>query len=78
MALFAAALPNAEIADLVAQGRPEREIVAAAERLAADVVVLSARPRTGPTEAGPRSLGHVSRFVVDHSPVPVLVARRSR
>jgi len=75
---FAAALPNAEIADLVAQGRPEREIVAAAERLAADVVVLSARPRTGPTEAGPRSLGHVSRFVVDHSPVPVLVARRSR
>jgi nucleotide-binding universal stress UspA family protein len=75
---FAAALPHAEIAHLIAQGRPEREIVAAAERLAVDVLVLSARPRTGPTEAGPRSMGHVSRFVVDHSPVPVLVVRRSR
>jgi nucleotide-binding universal stress UspA family protein len=75
---FAAALPTAEIADLAARGRPEQEIVAAAERLAADVLVLCPRPRTGPTEAGPRSLGHVSRFVVDHSPVPVLVVRRSR
>ncbi|MGD0020234.1 MAG: universal stress protein [Candidatus Limnocylindrales bacterium] len=75
---FAAALPDAGIAHLVARGRPEQEIVAAAGRLAADVLVLCARPRTGPTEAGPRSLGHVSRFVVDHSPVPVLVVRRSR
>jgi nucleotide-binding universal stress UspA family protein len=75
---FSAALPDAEIAQLVARGRPEQEIVAAAERLAADVLVLCPRPRTGPTEAGPRSLGHVSRFVVDHSPVPVLVVRRSR
>jgi nucleotide-binding universal stress UspA family protein len=74
---FAAAMPLAEISHVVARGRPEREIVAAADRLAADMLILSARPRTGPTEAGPRSLGHVSRFVVDHSPVPVLVVRRS-
>jgi nucleotide-binding universal stress UspA family protein len=74
---FASALPHAAIMQLTAQGRPEQEIVAAAARLPADVVVLSARPRTGPTEAGPRSLGHVTRFVVDHSPVPVLVIRRA-
>ena len=75
---FAAALPHAEIAHLVGRGRPEQEIVAAAERLAADVLVVCARPRTGPSEAGPRSLGHVARVVVDHSPGPVLVVRRFR
>jgi nucleotide-binding universal stress UspA family protein len=74
---FAAAMPGIEIAHLVAQGRPEQEIVAAAERLSADAIVLCARPRTGPTEPGPRSVGHVARFVVDHSPVPVLLIRRS-
>jgi nucleotide-binding universal stress UspA family protein len=75
---FAEALPNAEITHLVARGRPEQEIVAAAERLEADLLVLCPRPRVGPTEAGPRSLGHVARFVVDHSGVPVLLVRRSR
>jgi nucleotide-binding universal stress UspA family protein len=74
---FAVAMPGIKISDVMAQGRPEQEIVAAAERLNADVVVLCARPRTGPTEPGPRSLGHVARFVVDHSPVPVLLMRRS-
>ena len=73
---FAAALPGIKITHLVAQGRPEQEIIAAAERLNADAVILCARPRTGPTEPGPRSVGHVARFVVDHSPVPVLLIRR--
>jgi nucleotide-binding universal stress UspA family protein len=72
---FAAALPGATIANTVAQGRPEQEIVAAARRLSPDAVVLCARPRIGPTEAGPRSVGHVARFVTDHSPVPVLLIR---
>lgn len=40
-------------------------------------LVLGARPRSGPTEPGPRSVGHVARFVVDHAPVPVLLVRRS-
>lgn len=75
--LFAVALPGAEIVRLVARGRPEQEIVAAAQRLHADALVLCARPRTGPTEPGPRSVGHVARFVLDHSPVPVLLIRRS-
>jgi nucleotide-binding universal stress UspA family protein len=74
---FAAALPGAQIAHLVAQGLPEREIVAAAQRLNPDALILSPRPRTGPTEPGPRSVGHVARFVVDHSPVPVVLIRRS-
>jgi nucleotide-binding universal stress UspA family protein len=74
---FAAALPTAQIARLVAQGRPEQEIVVAAKRLNADALVLCARPRSGPAEPGPRSVGHVARFVLDHSPVPVLLIRRS-
>jgi hypothetical protein len=28
--------------------------------------------------AGPRSLGHTARFVVDHSPCPVLLLRHSQ
>jgi nucleotide-binding universal stress UspA family protein len=75
---FADALPGATVATLVARGRPEQEIIGTAEHLAVDLLVLCPRPRTGPAEAGPRSLGHVARFVVDHSPVPVLIARRAR
>jgi nucleotide-binding universal stress UspA family protein len=74
---FATALPQFQISHLAAQGRPEQEIIAAARRLNADAIILRARPRTGATEPGPRSVGHVARFVVDHSPVPVLVIRRS-
>jgi nucleotide-binding universal stress UspA family protein len=72
---FAAALPGAQIAHLVARGLAEREIVAAAARLSPDALILSPRPRTGPFEPGPRSVGHVARFVLDHSPVPVLLIR---
>jgi nucleotide-binding universal stress UspA family protein len=74
---FELALPATKIAHLVAQGRPEQEIVAAAKRLKADAVILCARPQSDPTEPGPRSVGHVARFVVDHSPVAVLLMRRS-
>lgn len=74
---FASAMPGASLELLVARGRPEQEIVAAAARLNVDAVILCARPRTGPTEPGPRSVGHVARFVLDHSPVPVLLVRRT-
>ena len=73
---FEAALPGAQIEHLVACGLTEREIVAAAARLDPVALILSPRPRTGPTEPGPRSVGHVARFVLDHSPVPVLLIRR--
>jgi nucleotide-binding universal stress UspA family protein len=52
------------------RGRPEREVVAAAA--GADLLVLA---RDGDrSRLGPRSLGHASRFVVDHAPCPVLLA----
>lgn len=73
----AAELPGATITTEVRRGRPEDEIIAAAKTFRANAVVLSARPRAGPTEPGPRSVGHVARFVVDHAAVPVLLIRRS-
>ena len=50
-------------------GRPEREVVAAAD--GAELLIIA---RDGDlTHLGPKSLGPVSRFVVDHAPCPVLV-----
>jgi len=72
---FGAVLPEATITTAVRRGHPEHEIIAAATTFRADTVVLAARPRTGPTEPGPRSIGHVARFVIDHAPVPVLLVR---
>lgn len=72
---FAAGLPGATISTEVRRGQPEQEIIGAARSFAADAVVLCPRPRTGATEPGPRSVGHVARFVVDHAPVPVLLTR---
>jgi nucleotide-binding universal stress UspA family protein len=51
------------------RGRPEREVVAAAEGM--DVLVLA---RDGDRERlGPRSLGPATRFVIDHAPCRVLL-----
>jgi nucleotide-binding universal stress UspA family protein len=50
-------------------GRPEREVVAACAD--ADLLVLA---RDGDRLVlGPRSLGHATRFVVDHAPCSVLL-----
>jgi len=57
------------------RGRPEREIVAHAAKIGAAMVAVGARPHESPTPAGPHSLGHVARFVVDHAPCPVLLVR---
>ena len=50
-------------------GPAERAVLAAVQ--GADVLVL-ARDRDDP---GPRSLGHATRFVVDHAPCTVVLAR---
>lgn len=51
------------------RGRLEREVVAAADD--ADLLVVA---RDGDrSRLGPRSLGPATRFVVDHSPCPVLL-----
>jgi nucleotide-binding universal stress UspA family protein len=50
-------------------GRPEREVVTAAE--GADLLVVA---RDGDrTRLGPKSLGPAARFAVDHAPCPVLL-----
>ncbi|MGC9158939.1 MAG: universal stress protein [Terracidiphilus sp.] len=61
---------------MVRQGRPELEIVNAAAQWRADVIVIGAREEYGdPPHIGPRSIGHVARFVLDHAPCPVLLVR---
>lgn len=58
-------------------GRPEREIVACAAEWSADLVVICPRsPQSGSPAIGPKSVGHVARFVVDHAPCPVLLVRK--
>jgi nucleotide-binding universal stress UspA family protein len=65
---------NAET--LLRQGRPELEIVNAASEWRADVILICARTEYGePPYIGPRSVGHVARFVLDHAPCPVLLVR---
>jgi nucleotide-binding universal stress UspA family protein len=67
-------LPGAET--LERQGRPEREIVNAAAEWRADLVVINARAEYDQKPAvGPKSVGHVARFVLDHAPCPVLLVR---
>jgi nucleotide-binding universal stress UspA family protein len=69
-------LPNAET--FQHQGRPEREIVNVAAEWQADLVIICPRGEYGgkPT-IGPRSVGHVARFVLDHAPCPVLLVRQT-
>jgi nucleotide-binding universal stress UspA family protein len=69
-------IPNAET--FRRQGRPEREIVNVAAEWQADLVIICPRGEYGgkPT-IGPRSVGHVARFVLDHAPCPVLLVRQT-
>ena len=68
-------LPKAET--FRRQGRPEREIVNVAAEWQANLVIICPRAEYGaePT-IGPKSIGHVARFVLDHAPCPVLLVRR--
>ena len=57
-------------------GRPEREIVQAVVEWQADVLVICSHSSQGGGPAlGPKSVGHVARFVLDHAPCPVLLIR---
>jgi nucleotide-binding universal stress UspA family protein len=67
-------VPQAET--LLRQGLPELEIVNAAAEWKADVILICPRAEYGePPHIGPRSVGHVARFVLDHAPCPVLLLR---
>lgn len=59
---------------VVRVGEPGREICVTAIEWSADLVVLRASRYSRP-EPGPRSVGHIARFVVDHAPCPVLLIR---
>jgi nucleotide-binding universal stress UspA family protein len=58
------------------EGRSELEIVnLAAEWRAGLVIVCSRDAYRSRDKIGPKSVGHVARFVVDHAPCPVLLLR---
>jgi nucleotide-binding universal stress UspA family protein len=58
------------------EGRPEREIVQCAAEWSADLIVICSRSiNSGGPVLGPKSVGHVARFVLDHAPCAVLLAR---
>jgi nucleotide-binding universal stress UspA family protein len=58
------------------EGRPEREIVNAAAEWQADLIVICPRAEyRDKHQIGPKSVGHVARFVLDHAPCPVLLVR---
>ena len=66
--------PHAEMA--YRRGQPERVIVNYAAEWNADVIIICPRSlHSGGPTIGPKSLGHVARFVVDHAPCPVLLVR---
>jgi nucleotide-binding universal stress UspA family protein len=57
-------------------GRPEHEIVQCAIDWQADLIVICPRaPKYSGPPLGPKSVGHVARFVLDHAPCPVLLVR---
>jgi nucleotide-binding universal stress UspA family protein len=58
------------------RGRAEQVIVAVAQEVNAELVVIRAheRPENHPAQ-GPASVGHTARFVVDHAPCDALLVR---
>jgi nucleotide-binding universal stress UspA family protein len=67
-------LPQAET--IACEGRPEQEIIQYASQWHADLIVICSRsPAFGGPAVGPKSVGHVARFVLDHAPCPVLLVR---
>jgi nucleotide-binding universal stress UspA family protein len=67
-------LPGAQT--LSRKGNPEREIIQCASEWNADLIVICPRSLAfGGSALGPKSVGHVARFVLDHAPCPVLLIR---
>ncbi len=56
-------------------GRPGHELCRAMADTHAEVATLFPRPPSRQAPAGPHSLGHTARFVVDHAPCAVLLLR---
>ena len=60
---------------VVAEGEPGRVVVRMAEERACALVAVGARVNRRDEPPGPHSVGHTARFVLDHSPCPVLLIR---
>ncbi|MDQ6791680.1 MAG: universal stress protein [Candidatus Dormibacteraeota bacterium] len=58
---------------LAAEGEPGRVVSRLAEERSCDLVASAARADLRNERPGPRSVGHTARFVLDHSPRPVLL-----
>lgn len=78
---LAEAFAVAQAAGVAAQtrlerGKPEQVIVSLAREAGADLIAIRARqsPEHHPPQ-GPGSVGHTARFVLDHAPCDVLLAR---
>jgi nucleotide-binding universal stress UspA family protein len=72
--------PDAEqMEGMVLRGRPEQEIVRLGRAMSIDLIVMCnrriLRPGEPPPPPGPKSVGHVARFVLDHALCPVLLLR---
>ena len=69
-------IPPARLGQLTLHGRPEQEIIRAANEQGVKLIVVGARYRgAGRPLIGPESIGHVARFVLDHAPCDVLLLR---
>ncbi len=69
-------LPAERLGGLTLHGRPEQEIIRAANERRASLIVVGARYRgAGHPLIGPESVGHVARFILDHAPCDVLLLR---
>src|SRR5260370_6653620 len=67
-------LPGAEV--FQREGRTEREIVNAADEWQADLIIICPRAEyKDKHQIGPKSVGNVARFVLDHAPCTVLLIR---
>ena len=73
-ALLAAALGMRVHTEFEA-GEPGRVLARLAAQRGADLIAIGARSGGDEQSPGPKSLGHTARFVVDHSPCPVLLLR---
>ena len=70
-----AVAPTIGITDrIIRRGHPQHEIITMAQSHAVDLIVIGSRHH-GAALTGPRSIGHVARFVLDHAPCDVLLLR---
>lgn len=60
---------------IATEGEPGRQLARLAQELGCRLVVMGARVDRRREVPGPHSVGHTARFVLDHSPCPVLLLR---